>query len=564
MAASAERLFHTPTASSASAAPLEVLILEGDGRARGAALKERMSQDAARAALPFYAGFLPAMLRARHPTMSGLWVRAIEVSTGLLLDVIARRQDPELRAAIDALADGEPARVKRLARRAHATLDLVQLLVGRVPGAGRAVQAHAACSSAIVFGPATVDGRLLHGRNFDLSTPDVATTSPLLQVHRPSGGGLAHVSVFHRPAFAPGVTALNEAGIGVSIHTHFTRDAGLFGTPVLSMARAVIESARTLGQAVDAVRAHHPICGWSFYLSDARARQAAAVEIGHKKAVVRDAEDGVVYGANEFLDPEMNRHEVTPADSFRAHNRGRLQRLRALLEGRSRAFDAAALAAVLGDGVDPEVQSPRAMGGSISAPYNVLSVIYAFEADRLYVGRGGVPASCGQYDGLSFSRLLERGEIATGETLLPALDDAGRSARHALAKATAAWGRGVDRATALTALDEACDHAPDDPSLRLARAILRLPNDADGAQVDLAHAAHLRCSPLAAAHRDLLAGWSADLRGRRTEAETAYRAALESGVDEVAKAARRGLRRPFTRRDASKIAPDLHYGGIAL
>ncbi len=550
--------------SRGEAVPIRAVLLEGDAAQRGAALRALATRDEARAAMPFYTGFLGRSIRAHRPRTPRLLLDLIDGLSSLLLERIARRQDGEIRAALAALAAGETRAFGREIRRVHAVMDLLQLLVGRVPGIGRlAATPPSACSTFIALGEATLDGRLLHGRNFDLPASDVVSTAPLVTVHRPAHG-LAHVSLFHRPAFVPGVTTINERGLGISIHTHFTRDAGWSGTPILSIARALAETAGGVSEAIDLLRRLPPICGWSFYLSDPTARRAAAVERGRTGMAVREAERGMLWGVNRFLDETLARREVIPSSAFANHNEGRRRRLAALAGAGHGRIDAPRLAAILGDGHDPAAGAAHGLGGAICAPYNVLSVIYAFEADRLYVGRGGVPASTGPYDGLVLSRLLERGEIEVAETLMPALDDAACAARRALARAAAIWSARADRTTALSALDEAVARTPGDGSLRIARAATRLPVDPEGAARDVAEAARLPAGPFEDAQRNLIGGFAADLLGRRDDALAAYRLAEAGVVPEVTRAARRALRRPVRCRQVARIGPDLYYGGLSL
>jgi hypothetical protein len=101
------------------------------------------------------------------------------------------------------------------------------------------------CTSALAWGEATADGRLLHARNFDYHGVDCWPKTASVVFHAPERGQ-RYVAVAAAGVVLGGVTAMNEAGLTLTVHQHmFTDAAELGGIPIGIMGDVVMREAET-------------------------------------------------------------------------------------------------------------------------------------------------------------------------------------------------------------------------------------------------------------------------------------------------------------------------------
>jgi hypothetical protein len=163
------------------------------------------------------------------------------------------------------------------------------------------------CSEFAAAGPATSDGSLLHGYNYDLMHPDHAFIQPYLAAifYRPRQG-VPFVTV--NTAGSVGANAgMNEAGISVAWDNTYLRDDELTRgirlpvAPYIITLRRLLQHSRNLQEAVDTLAHSLPRpLGDIAIVAGAREERAVALETAGRLYAQREMEGGMVWSTNCF------------------------------------------------------------------------------------------------------------------------------------------------------------------------------------------------------------------------------------------------------------------------
>jgi hypothetical protein len=130
------------------------------------------------------------------------------------------------------------------------------------------------CSGFAVAGPATVDGRLYHGRILDYLKGVGLEPNAVVIVHQPNYGH-AWVNVSYA-GFIGSVTAMNEKRI--SIGEMGGRGEGDWdGKPMAQLVREVMEKADSLDEALEIMRRGPRTCEYYYVIADGNTRQAVGI-----------------------------------------------------------------------------------------------------------------------------------------------------------------------------------------------------------------------------------------------------------------------------------------------
>lgn len=130
------------------------------------------------------------------------------------------------------------------------------------------------CSGFALFGRATVDGRMYHGRVLDYLRGVGLEPNAVVLVHQPDYG-FAWVNVGYA-GFIGTVTAMNEKKI--SIGEMGGRGEGQWdGKPMAQLLREVMEKASTLDEAVGILRRGPRTCEYYYVVADGNTRRAAGI-----------------------------------------------------------------------------------------------------------------------------------------------------------------------------------------------------------------------------------------------------------------------------------------------
>ncbi|MCA9630847.1 MAG: hypothetical protein KC766_24435 [Myxococcales bacterium] len=433
------------------------------------------------------------------------------------------------------------------------------------------------CTSAVAWGEATQDGKLLHARNFDYHGVGTWPKHQAVVFHEPDEG-MRYVSVAAAGILLGGVTAMNEAGLTLTMHQHmFTDQVRLGGTPVGTVGDIVMRHAENLEEAEAILRAHRPIGCWTYIITDGKRREVLCFEENPARQVaIRRAAPDTHFGyANVFLDPELGATEQNLYPSYWRANAGRHARVNQLLEQHAGRINQETMAEILADTGNNECR----LRASISMLMTVASVVFKPEDGIVWVATGDAPTAANRFEAFSLKTedhapLIGAVPSTEGRAapdrasgLVPSLG-AARSARAGFAaysEAFLAYTDAEDLSGARRRMAEACELQPDQPLFHNLRGLLEL----QAGNVASSEEAFERVLQLGHPDPERVAAayvWRArcrDLSGRRSAAVKDYRAALAGTPDPVMRrAARRGLMQPYNARRARKLNIEFSYADV--
>jgi tetratricopeptide repeat protein len=484
--------------------PLFVARLKGTQPEMGAQHGALVADDARRL-LAFYRTMPERQLAGGRPALEKLAVSRVAAAWQARL---ARERPLELvaRAEAFATAAGVPARDRRAAQHALATMDSLQNCVSLVarlglgpfgaPFAARATVAAApACSTLIAWGRTTEDGELVFGRNFDFPGVGVWDAAPAFVTCVPDRGQ-RYGFFTTRGADAPVVTVVNEAGIVLAPHTRWHRDITWGGAMIVDVVHDIARNAETLADAIAIARARPASSSWGIAVGSARERAGLVLELAGPHVEVVRPPPGAEYLIcnNRYRTPTLQARELAASTAWPIHSDRREQRLRQLVDGRDAPLAPRDVARFLGDRRDPQAPGRvRRLGGILAQPTNVHCVVVQPAARRAWVGADAAPVCEGTWVEVAWAWDGPPGgwdATGGGFTLAERTDFVAPhdgATRH-LHAAVRAFEADRDVPTARAALERAVAADPDDPSLRLGAAWLALEAGAPDRAVVHVHA----------------------------------------------------------------------------
>ncbi len=432
-------------------------------------------------------------------------------------------------------------------------------------------------ASLAVWGEASSDGALRHARNFDFPGAGVWDHAPCVVFCDPDEG-LRYGFVSTRGADVPGITAFNEAGLTLTVHTRFHRDIRFDGPAVFDLGHDIARRASSLGEAVSIARRLGSASTWGILVSSAREKSAVLIETTAKRVAVVEPEPGAAHLSctNRYLAPELKHGEVSTSEAFVADANARRKRLEEAVLEAGAGLDAEALEALLGDLRAPDARDaddtvPRLSGDCITSPISVQSIVAEPEAERVRVSVGRAPSGFGPFVPVSWSwQGAPRAWSLKGEGLLShARAHRGRPLRaeeRALARAYAEIARlnleGASPVSLRPRLETLVRMEPREPSFRtLAGLVCLAASDLEAA---LSHFEAALASEYGARRRGLLLLFKTRVLaalGRVSEASRAREELLAMPDAECAgqrSAARREKLRPPSKRALRQVVIDFH------
>jgi hypothetical protein len=162
------------------------------------------------------------------------------------------------------------------------------------------------CTAFAAGGPASTNGHLIIGRNFDFEGPEIFDREKAILFYKPRGK-IPFASVAWL-GMSGVITGLNAEGIFVSINAARSDDkAGGEGEPVEILVRDIMEQARSIDDVVALVK-KTPVMVPDFYLvGDGKTGESAVIERTPRRLEVRRSSraDGTILLANHALSPSF-------------------------------------------------------------------------------------------------------------------------------------------------------------------------------------------------------------------------------------------------------------------
>ncbi|OJY26280.1 MAG: hypothetical protein BGO98_38605 [Myxococcales bacterium 68-20] len=550
-------------------AGLHVLTLKGSfyemGRQHGRLLGEEMRTGP----LAYYRSFVEKLFGGAR--FGGIGAASFQLLQRTVGSRVGATLPEFARETVRGLADGSGIGMKAMLEGATMPDSMLWLAsrLMQIRGAGPAMHHRVGlglgCTSAIAWGDATRDGRLLHARNFDYHGVDAWPRTQAVLFHEPDDG-MKYVSVAAAGVALGGITAMNEAGLTLTVHQHmFTDRVKLGGTPIGVTGDVVMRKAETLDDAARILNEQTPIGCWTYLVTDGKRREVLCHEENpYRKAAIRhgggDGASGGTFGyANIYLDGDLGDTELDLYGSYWRHNRSRFERTNALLAERAGSLDPEAMGAILADVGDGACR----IRGSIAMVLTVGSVVFRPEDGVVWVANGEAPTSHNTF--VPFSLRTQRHAPEEGAFVARELTPSARRAFDHFRRAYLAYVDDSDVPRARREVAEACELEPRQSVYHALMGLLAL-NDGDpsAAAVKLDQAiqlGHEDEARVAAFH--LWRARAFDLLGRRSEALRDYRRVLGLRADRaVDVAARRGLARTYSIARARRFHVDMALADV--
>ena len=526
---------------------LHVLRVSGDDYEMGHQHGRLLRESVARGPIPYFERYVESMLGAGLGPRTGQLVAA-----GLRRTVgrkIARGFPDHVRAALDGLADASGIDRGRLL--GAVTMPETYLWVlGRVLQfrrprlAPRSGMPLLGCTSALAWGDATRDGRLLHGRNFDYQGVGAWDTEQAVVFHRPKGAQ-PFVSVSAAGVLFGGITAMNASGLSLVVHQHMASDAlEIGGTPIGVTGDQIMRHAKNLDDARRILDDDVPNGCWTYVIASGKEKAVLCYEITPRGRAHRIESAGTFAYANVFLDRELGSTERHLYPSHWRNNLARLTRADALLGAKRGQIDADVIAGILGD---PGADGCR-FESAISMLMTVASVVFRPEDGVVWVATERAPVSNRDY--VAFDLASEGPRLDLPALIGGPLDhSAAASAPHAHPEAYSAYFDRGDLGEARRHLGRAIEQKPEVALYHFVGALLALA-EGDTAAAEGSFDRAIELGHVSGERRASFHLWRArarDQRGRRGEALADYRAA-RSGDEYVRAAADKGMTRAWRPR----------------
>lgn len=546
-------------------AELHVLRLKGSFYEMGRQHGELLASEIPLGPLPYYRTYLNKLMgRSIGPLSSLVW----PLTQRLIGGRVAEKLPDFVVETLKGLADGAgmPFDVMLEGATMPDSLLWVASKLMRLQRVGPAVHHRLAlglgCTSAIAWGDATSDGMLLHGRNLDYHGVASWPRTAAVVFHEPDDGH-RYVSVAAAGVPLGGVTAMNAAGLTLTVHQHmFTDRTRLGGIPIGVVGDIVMRQASTLDEAEAILGAHTPIGCWTYLITDGKRREVLCWEENpDRKAPMRVRGAPGTFGyANIYLDQALGETEADLYPSYWRANLGRHQQVRSRLADEAGTIDADRIASMLAD----IGSGPCRLRDSIANLMTVASVVFRPEDGVLWVASGEAPTSQRTFIPFDLERMgpaPEHGTLSGGH----AQDPVAAQAFEAYRSAYLAYIDGDDPAGSQRLMDTAIALQPEQSLYHCIAGLIALKEGAADRAVSAFDAAvghgHTDDERVASFH--LWRGRAYDLSGRRDRARSDYRAVLGQRADDrVRGAAHRGLRRAYTQRRAARIDVDFMFADV--
>ncbi|MFH1263068.1 MAG: C45 family peptidase [Pseudomonadota bacterium] len=523
------------------------------GRTHGSAARAAEALECIR----FFGTFLDLVFRFRVPGSLSRLARGI-ARRGIAEAVerpFIEKIPVRYRETLEGLAEGSglPA---DLVLRAYVMPDVYAYLLAKRFTWGRPAQLAGAgwgCTTAVAFSNARAREGLLHARNLDFPGGTRWSDFPAVVEYAPEGGQ-KYLSVTSLGVETAGVTSMNEAGLTLAINMNYSRRVTTEGIPILSIGHEVIRRAGTIDEAIAIVRDYPKGAGWTFTLTSHRERKAAVVECDAKQFGVRWMADEPLVCTNHFLLSDVASQEYWISPGRKLDTEARYARCRDLLS-KPTPIDPLRMAEILSDSCDRTGERESGFGGTVAQVHTVSSVVFEPAERRFHLACGSPPVSKEPFH----AHRCFGSPFRLGLTRPADAEDAAARGRRAYHDAYETYFPGGDLLEVERHLREASDAAPEEGLYLLMLSVVQgMRGDFEAAEHTIRRGRALPEAGYPAARTAFTHARILDAGRKRSEAIEVYRTlATDPAFGEQA---RKGIRRPFARREFQRLILDFTVG----
>jgi len=335
----------------------------------------------------------PAALGAQHGASLGEGFRADCESFLHSAETIFNTPYERIRANLEVLDRFVPDEFRQemqgLAQAAGVTYENILALNTFLDTSGILVAQRPHCINLVAYGPATTDGRLIHGRNLDFPAAGFAEKTAAVFMYRPEHGN-AFLSVAWG-GFIGAVTGMNEHGLTVTEISASNHRVSPEGIPVMILLRMVLQYASSIEEAIEIIRSSPRTAGFNITLTDWRVPEAVCVEFDAEKVGIRRARKSLLVVSENSLTPRLAKQELWqcgPARHIRAHD---------LADQHYGRITPEIMIEILRDRWDPIYRRQGKSYNCLCSNETVQSVVFLPQERRALISNRSVPAPDGEY-----------------------------------------------------------------------------------------------------------------------------------------------------------------------
>jgi isopenicillin-N N-acyltransferase like protein len=197
----------------------------------------------------------------------------------------------------------------------------------------------AGCTSFGAWGPATSNGHLISGRNFDWEAAEVFSRDRVVIMCEPDHG-IPFISLAWA-GMAGVVSGMNRAGISVTVNGAPSNLPRQTATPVAIVARDILQKAHTLTETMDILRSAKVFVSTLWLIGSKTDGKFIVVEKTPDTTQVREADSDWIVCANHFETPGLRDDYRNQQHLAEATSIARKTRITELIQGAQGKIDAA-------------------------------------------------------------------------------------------------------------------------------------------------------------------------------------------------------------------------------
>lgn len=280
--------------------------------------------------------------------------------------------------------------------------ETIQMIGGKALGLlpGSAAFTGTQCSSFAAWGSHTANGNMIIGRNLDYAMNGTFDKETTVMYMIPSDGSQRLVSITSSGLHMAGLTAYNEAGIYIAVHTTMTPNVfkpAKSGSIGFSMATDVISKARNFDEAIKLFKQKLPAAGWTYLVVSTKEKRVASIEMNNDAMVVRDASGDFHAQTNHYITSGMKDQTLFLNGTVQEDTTARYNRLIEMGGEYAGRIDAQTAIRMMSDQTDPIYKRVRAVGNTVSVHLTVGSVVVDPQNRRMFVANGLAPVTHNEY-----------------------------------------------------------------------------------------------------------------------------------------------------------------------
>jgi predicted choloylglycine hydrolase len=290
--------------------------------------------------------------------------------------------------------------------------DVLQILLARGLSGTVANSLYAlnpGCSSAAVWGDATLDGSFIYGRNLDFFDDHSLDANPAIILYKPDKG-MKYASFSFLGVPGAGITGINEAGLTFALHMMLSKDVSSYATPVMNIANEIIRNAENVNDALKIAKEYRFSSGWGIVVTDAKHRDAIVIESSARHTLMREKNINFIINTNHYHTELLKKREYDYSVSTTASTIGRYKRAEEIIKERYGKFTVDDMIFLLGDHFEYFTRRDRAVGSTITAVHNVSGIVMQPESLKVWVSQGDAPSNNSEFIGVDLKSWMD-GEL---------------------------------------------------------------------------------------------------------------------------------------------------------